>query len=75
VSRVGAIDPLHTHSLSRTTDAGYGLICFLRKGLAKFALKRMSVQCVFETSVGSFTVELYNQHAPKTCHNFQGDYW
>jgi peptidyl-prolyl cis-trans isomerase-like 1 len=24
----------------------------------------------FETSVGTFTVELYTQHAPKTCHNF-----
>ena len=27
-------------------------------------------QCTFETTVGSFTVELYTQHAPKTCHNF-----
>jgi len=32
----------------------------------------MSQSIVFETSVGSFTVELYNQHAPKTCHNFEG---
>ncbi|CAM9806722.1 unnamed protein product [Ectocarpus sp. 12 AP-2014] len=23
----------------------------------------------FQTSVGSFTVELYSQHAPKSCHN------
>ena len=27
-------------------------------------------QCTFETSVGTFTVELYSQHTPKTCHNF-----
>ena len=25
----------------------------------------------FDTSAGSFTVELYNQHAPNACHNFQ----
>jgi len=25
---------------------------------------------VFDTSVGSFSVELYDQHAPKTCFNF-----
>ena len=25
----------------------------------------------FDTTVGSFTVELYSQHAPQTCHNFQ----
>mmetsp|Transcript_33040 Transcript_33040/g.42470 ORF Transcript_33040/g.42470 Transcript_33040/m.42470 type:complete len:165 (+) Transcript_33040:18-512(+) len=31
----------------------------------------MAVVCVFETSAGKFSVELYNQHAPKTCHNFQ----
>lgn len=24
----------------------------------------------FETSVGTFAVELYGQHAPKTCFNF-----
>ena len=24
----------------------------------------------FETSVGNFSIELYNQHAPKTCFNF-----
>ncbi|GAB5030700.1 peptidyl-prolyl cis-trans isomerase-like 1 [Nannochloropsis oceanica] len=24
----------------------------------------------FETSVGNFTLELYYQHAPRTCHNF-----
>ncbi len=31
----------------------------------------MATQCVFETTVGTFVVELYNQHAPKSCHNFQ----
>lgn len=25
----------------------------------------------FETSMGNFTVELYTQHAPKTCQNFK----
>jgi peptidyl-prolyl cis-trans isomerase-like 1 len=25
----------------------------------------------FETSIGTFSVELYHQHAPKTCFNFQ----
>jgi peptidyl-prolyl cis-trans isomerase-like 1 len=25
---------------------------------------------VFETSIGNFEFELYNNHAPKTCYNF-----
>ncbi|KAF7717928.1 Peptidyl-prolyl cis-trans isomerase [Penicillium ucsense] len=30
----------------------------------------MATDVVFDTSMGSFTVELYNSHAPKTCKNF-----
>ncbi|RYH21459.1 hypothetical protein EON65_20665 [archaeon] len=30
----------------------------------------MSDIVVFETTVGEFSVELYQLHAPKTCYNF-----
>ncbi|KUM66478.1 hypothetical protein ACN42_g591 [Penicillium freii] len=30
----------------------------------------MTTEVAFDTSMGSFSVELYNTHAPKTCKNF-----
>ncbi|CAI7669792.1 hypothetical protein PCG10_010540 [Penicillium crustosum] len=30
----------------------------------------MTTEVAFDTSMGSFSVELYNNHAPKTCKNF-----
>lgn len=32
-------------------------------------LSRVKMQVEFQTSVGNFTVELYTQHAPRTCTN------
>jgi peptidyl-prolyl cis-trans isomerase-like 1 len=30
----------------------------------------MTTNVILETSMGPITVELYTEHAPKTCHNF-----
>jgi hypothetical protein len=48
------------------------VVNFSSGSLYLFVVATMAVVCVFETSVGTFSVELYNQHAPNTCHNFQG---
>ena len=48
----------------------YFVKCFLFffKVFAVYTVKMDLIE--FETSAGTFTVELYRLHAPKTCYNF-----